>query len=86
MAAVNPLADYSGLLMMGAVVAWCALAWRRGREKGRRWQQDLCPECGYDLRASKDKCPECGRLIRRFPADNRAFTVPRPRDTGQTHL
>lgn len=29
----------------------------------RRSQAGRCPECGYDLRASKDRCPECGRAF-----------------------
>ena len=67
-----------GLLVAAAVLTWTVLAWRRGREKRRRWEGEFCPGCGYDLRASRDKCPECGRPIRRFPVDNSAFTVPRP--------
>ena len=70
-----------GLSVAAAVVVWCALAWRRAREKRRRWREDLCPDCGYDLRANKVRCPECGRPITRFPRDNSAFTVPKNRSS-----
>jgi predicted amidophosphoribosyltransferase len=43
----------------------CVIIWRRSKERRRRWNNDLCPECGYDLRASTGKCPECGNPIRK---------------------
>jgi hypothetical protein len=36
----------------------------RRRRAQRRKARGLCPDCGYDLRASAERCPECGHVRR----------------------
>ena len=47
-------------LPVGAVAVGLTAAAARWRRRDRRLAAGLCPQCGYDLRASPDRCPECG--------------------------
>jgi hypothetical protein len=45
-----------------------AIALARARRRTTRGNRGLCPNCGYDLRATPDRCPECGSV----PAESAA--------------
>ena len=45
---------------LAAVLVPWAVALARRRRRRSREHRGLCPECGYDLRATPAKCPECG--------------------------
>jgi hypothetical protein len=50
------LVPFTAILPLAWFGRW---VWRSGRRQDRL-MFGLCPECGYDLRASKGRCPECG--------------------------
>jgi len=49
-------------LLAFLIAAVCALARYPSLVAARRARADLCPACGYDLRATPDRCPECGTI------------------------
>jgi hypothetical protein len=54
-----------GCLAFGLLPAIRAGALIRAR---LRSQRNLCPTCGYDLRATPDGCPECGYVPAKVPS------------------
>ena len=45
-------------------VVWVGVRDRRQSKRIRWAMEGKCPDCGYDLRATRQMCPECGRVFR----------------------
>ena len=52
---------FAAVLFAGAPARWLVV---RQRTRARR-RENLCGDCGYDLRASPGRCPECGATAAR---------------------
>ena len=51
------IAPHWGIALLLAFLPAARLrSWLRARHK----RLGICPQCGYDLRATPDRCPECG--------------------------
>jgi hypothetical protein len=44
----------------------------------RRRRRNLCPHCGYDIRATPNRCPECGRQVTNMQSPNPKVSTPAP--------
>lgn len=55
---LKPFLATLGFAMIGA--AFCLYFHRTGLRHPVRF--GLCPNCGYDLRATPERCPECGAV------------------------
>jgi hypothetical protein len=49
------------LFLVNAIATAIAVVpFRKQWDREQRTKKGLCPQCGYDLRATPDRCPECG--------------------------
>ena len=71
-----------GFLLYAVWQVWSAATGRRTGEGDEEFEEEPCPECGYDVRASAGKCPECGADI----ASRRRYLRALSEDWPETNL
>ena len=86
LAGVAVLAALVGFLLYAAWQIWSAFTGRHtggGEDEYEdEYEQEPCPECGYDVRESRGKCPECGADI----ASRRRYLRALSEDWPETNL
>jgi len=58
---IQIIVPYWSLAALGALPSLALIV--KHAQRRRLLAKNLCPACGYDLRASAERCPECGRPI-----------------------
>jgi hypothetical protein len=76
------MAALVGFLVYAAWRVWSAATGRRTGDSDEEYEEEPCPECGYDVRASSGKCPECGADI----ASRRRYLRALSEDWPETNL